>query len=90
MSKQSEAKLEQRWQKKFEWPVCGNCANFTFDHIVEKTRYGEYAKDTNLRCSIGGFKVGRMDTCKRHAAAANQGGAPNSLQQMHGKIIEAM
>jgi hypothetical protein len=87
MSKQFDAKLSQSWQKKFQWPVCGNCSNFKFDLV--DNGYG-YKAEKELRCSIGGFKVGRMDTCKRHAAAGNQGCAPNSLQQMHGKIIAAM
>jgi hypothetical protein len=64
MSKQSDAKVAQSWQKKFQWPVCGNCANFKFDLV--DNGYG-YKAEKELRCSIGGFKVGRMDTCKRHA-----------------------
>ena len=28
MSKQSQAKIAQGWEKKFEWPSCGKCIYF--------------------------------------------------------------
>ena len=86
MSKQADAKLAQSWMKKFEWPVCGNCSHFKCDSV--STVYG-YMPNKELRCSLGGFKVGRTDTCKKHSSVT-QVCAPNSLQHIQGKIIASM
>lgn len=82
MSKQSDAKVAQSWQKKFVWPTCGNCQNFKFDLV--DNGFG-YKQEKELRCSVGGFKVGRMDTCKKHTAADS-----SELKKAHGRIINAM
>lgn len=66
-SKVELAKINQCFRKKPEWPVCGNCENFTFDSVITDGCYGEgYIAQKNLRCNIGGFKVGKTDTCKMH------------------------
>ena len=58
MSKQSEAKESQKWQKKP--PCCEQCKHFTFN---KKIVYGNYSVDKDLRCSIGTFKTGKMSWC---------------------------
>lgn len=62
MSKQSEAKIKQGFQKKC--PCCGNCTQFTFEK--EKVSWGAYYKNVNLRCSTGNFKVGKSNWCTEH------------------------
>lgn len=55
MSKQSENKEKQGFQK--GCPCCGNCANFNSD--FKPIDWNPlYDKEVNLRCIIGGFKVG--------------------------------
>lgn len=68
MSKQDDAKNKQQFKKKPCWPVCGNCSHFTFD-VIKENGWGDrmYSSDKNLRCSLGGFKVDKTDTCKMHA-----------------------
>jgi hypothetical protein len=69
MSKQSDAKDSQGFRKKPQWPTCGNCKEFTFDE-VRKESYGDiWHVETSLRCKIGGFKVGKTDTCNMHKPA---------------------
>lgn len=63
MSRQEEAKIQQRFIKKPIWSTCSNCVNYRFDNV--KNEYG-YTEEKNLRCSIGYFKVGKTDTCKLH------------------------
>lgn len=66
MSKQSEAKEKQGFLKKS--PMCSNCKNFTFDSEQIKNQWSSqmWTKESNLRCSIGGFKVGKSNWCTNH------------------------
>ena len=74
-SKQSQAKTEQGYIKKPTWPVCGNCANYTSESVTEPSAFGfgEWAREINVRCTIGGFKVGKLGTCKRHTEKERKG-----------------
>lgn len=66
MSKQSEAKEKQGFQVK---PcVCGDCRHFTSDKEEVNHGFGFYTKERNLRCSKGGFKVGKSNTCREWGA----------------------
>ncbi len=69
MSKQSIAKENQGYVAKPTWPVCGNCASYASEFVTEPPAFGfgEWAREINVRCTIGGFKVGKSGTCKRHA-----------------------
>lgn len=65
MSKQSENREKQGFQKKS--PCCGNCVNYTSDSLPKEGWDGNtYYHETNLRCGIGGFKIGKSNWCKRH------------------------
>jgi hypothetical protein len=70
MSKVSEAKAAQGWRKKPD--TCADCRHFTLDQ-VEK-RYDAWngphvwTVEKNLRCSLGGFKTGKTNTCDRFSA----------------------
>jgi hypothetical protein len=47
---------------------CANCKHFTCDKKTVKAKYGymsDYIMDTNLRCSIGNFKVMKTATCNK-------------------------
>lgn len=66
MSKQADAKVAQGFRRKPGWPVCANCSNFKFDHVLEFNGLYNLYVDKNLRCGIGGFKVGKTDTCLKH------------------------
>ena len=72
MSKQSENKEKQGFRK--DAPCCSNCVNFTFEKKPLEWD-PKYFKDTNLRCSIGGFAVGKSNWCKLHEF--NKKGAKN-------------
>lgn len=66
MSKQSEAKAKQGWRKKPD--TCADCRHFSSDkHQIPDywipNRF--WTKETNLRCSLGGFKTGKSNTCDR-------------------------
>ena len=63
MSKQSEAKTRMGYITVLE--TCGNCAFFT----STKTSYtgvfgGRYTIEKGRICTIGGFAVKKMATCK--------------------------
>lgn len=60
-SKQAAAKEAQGFRK--ESPRCGNCAHFRLEKYREVTRYGSFNRERNLRCSLGGFKVGKSNYC---------------------------
>lgn len=66
MSKQSESKQKQMFQKKC--PNCGNCKHFKFETEKIMGTYGskEFIKQINLRCGIGNFAVGKSNWCKEH------------------------
>lgn len=66
MSKQSEAKESQGFLK--ECHKCSNCKYFSSEKIEEKTRWGIYKKEINLKCSLGNFKVAKSNWCKQHVS----------------------
>jgi hypothetical protein len=65
MSKVAKAKEVQGFQVKPIHPRCADCKNFSFDVIREKSTWGSaiYVSEKNLRCTLGGFKVGKNSTC---------------------------
>jgi len=67
MSKQSEAKEKQGYVPKAKPKTCVNCKHFAHEQILMKTPWSSYTKDTNLRCTLGGFKVMKMGTCNEWA-----------------------
>lgn len=68
MSKVEAAKIAQGYIRKPVPKVCGSCAYFRSK--VQQIQYSEwstrtYSKHSELRCGIGGFKVGKGATCNR-------------------------
>ena len=75
MSKQSEAKAAQGYGKKSA--SCGNCANYKSEITQVPPPPGwskGYTEETNRRCGIGGFAVGRNGHCTLWARAAQASG----------------
>ena len=73
MSKQSENKQKQGFQKKY--PCCSNCAHFRSEIVKEPSSIREngfWEREKNLRCGIGGFKIGKSNWCKHYAPTANE------------------
>lgn len=66
MSKQTDAKAAQGYQNKPVFPVCSNCRHFTSEAQVREGTFSTWTHETNLRCTIGGFKVMKMATCNEH------------------------
>ena len=66
MSKQSDAKIKQGFRIKPN--TCSNCTHFTLIKTEEKRKYGygNVTIESNLRCSIGEFKVNKTNTCNFH------------------------
>lgn len=71
MSKPSKievAKTEQYFQMKPQHPRCADCQHFTMQieryrgHFDPETIYERHS---NLRCGLGGFKVGKQSVCAR-------------------------
>jgi len=65
-SRQQKAKEAQGFCKSRNRLYCETCEHFTRD-FVEK--YG-CTNETNLRCAIGNFKVGKKDICSEHKPLA--------------------
>lgn len=65
MSKQSEAKQAQGYKKNPD--TCSNCAHFQSEIVNHTEYYGDWIKEKNKRCSVGGFAVGKNSTCNIHA-----------------------
>ena len=64
MSKQSDAKIAQRYDDKPVWKECRNCKHFASD---KSTPYASgYIEEKNLRCTLGGFSVKKLATCRKH------------------------
>lgn len=64
-SRQAQAKDDQGWRK--DGPKCGNCCAFRSTEVSTMSEfYGEIIKETNLRCNLGGFKVGKSNWCDQH------------------------
>ena len=66
MSKQSKAKEEQGYEAKPIFNMCSNCKHFKSEMITEQTSFGDYTKETNIHCSLGGFAVKKQGTCNKH------------------------
>lgn len=67
-SKVALAKAEQNFQMKPAHPRCADCQHFTMDR--EQIPWSPYSSNTwtresNLRCSLGGFKVGKTSVCRK-------------------------
>ena len=64
MSKQQEAKARQGYLRRAR--MCGSCQHFRQDTETVRGVYGPYnKKHTNLRCTLGGFKVMAFGACNR-------------------------
>lgn len=72
MSKQSEAKEKQNYRSKPD--TCGNCAHFTSTRETKLSPWDgtEWIEEKNLRCGLGGFKVGKSGTCDEHQRKAGE------------------
>lgn len=71
MSKISEAKEKQGFVKNS--PQCQNC--IFFESLIEKVKnkwHDTYhTKESNLRCTKGGFKVMKTTYCREHEEVPN-------------------
>jgi hypothetical protein len=69
MSKQSIAKIEQKYTKPDpkNLPVCMNCASFTMDVELSKSEIwrGSAMVEKNKMCKLGNFVVQKMATCEK-------------------------
>lgn len=74
MSKQSEAKASQNWRKVSD--TCQRCMHFSMERRDFSETYGstvyEWSKDTNMRCTLGGFKTGKTNVCDRFEARGDE------------------
>lgn len=70
ISPQAAAKAAQGFVAKPVPNSCSNCQHFTMDRTrrTYQTWNGvqEWTEEKNLRCSLGGFKVGKTSICKEH------------------------
>jgi hypothetical protein len=66
MSKQAKAKESQGFSKKS--PTCSNCIHFCLDKEEKQSAWSmqTFTHETNLRCGLGGFKVGKTNWCNMH------------------------
>lgn len=64
MSKQAQAKEKQGFRK--DSPKCGNCRYFSCIEDCVTSQFGSYITETNLRCDLGNFKVGKSNWCNNH------------------------
>jgi len=65
MSKQSDAKAAQGFSKKPR--QCNNCTHYRSDIKTIVEYWGDVTKESNKRCSIGGFAVGSSSSCDLYA-----------------------
>ena len=63
MSKQSEAKENQKYEASPKFPMCSNCKHFRSDKVENAYKYIE---EKNIRCGIGEFAIKKQGTCKMH------------------------
>ena len=70
MSKQSENKINQGYQKTA--PMCAGCLYFTSESVtISSPGYTDcWQEERNFRCSLGGFAVLKRGWCKKHEEAA--------------------
>lgn len=68
MSKQEEAKKKQGFITKS--PMCSNCINFKSKKEQVKRPWSSqlFTVESELRCGIGMFKVGKSNWCNEYKA----------------------
>lgn len=84
MSKQSEAKIKQGYIGKPTPRTCMHCKHFRSEKIKMETPWGEYTKETLMRCGVGGFAVKKMGTCNVWAGVnptSRHGVSPKEMDQ---------
>ncbi len=64
MSKTSDAKQAQGYIDKAVPTNCMNCRSYRSDEVRQKGAFGEWTREVNIRCAIGGFAVKKMATCR--------------------------
>jgi hypothetical protein len=64
MSKQRTNKEIQGYKAKPTFPLCSNCQHFKSE--FESVGNYAYQKEVNIRCGLGGFKVGKSANCAKH------------------------
>ena len=66
MSKQSDAKAIQNYQEKPFVKTCSNCANYRSEIVRHGYNWAgaECFRETNMRCSVGGFAVKKTALCE--------------------------
>ena len=71
MCKLSVNREKLGFQKKC--PCCSNCLHFTSEIVKEPAIIpGSYwEREKNLRCGIGGFKIGKSNWCQEHKFGEN-------------------
>ena len=75
MSEQKTAKDDQRYREQPD--TCANCGHFQSDMVDDSYTDWmgnpvEFFRETNLRCSIGGFAVKKTATCDLHVLKEQQ------------------
>lgn len=63
MSKQSIQKAAQGYVPVAPPKCCSVCKNFAMTTTETTNNYGTWIKESNLRCTIGGFAVKKMAVC---------------------------
>lgn len=63
MSKQSEQKESQGYVLNAPPKNCGSCSNFAMTVTRESNQYGNFTKESNLRCTVGDFAVKKAAVC---------------------------
>jgi hypothetical protein len=63
MSKQSAAKKMQGYMQKPILRNCANCKHFKMESETISSYSFNYVRESNLRCGIGDFKVGKTSAC---------------------------
>jgi hypothetical protein len=67
LKKKSAVQLAKEGQGyRAECPRCGNCANYSSDILEKKDEIGSYTVETNKRCRIGKFAIGKNGWCLSH------------------------
>jgi hypothetical protein len=69
MSKVQHAKDSQGFQEKPVHPRCGDCQHFSseVERWTPSWSKTEYVREHTLRCTLGGFKVGKSSVCSKFA-----------------------
>lgn len=64
MSKQAKAKENQGYESKPHPHICATCVHFTSEIEKHQSVFGDYTKERNRRCGLGGFAVKKTATCR--------------------------